>query len=114
MSFNRYPSIKGFKAILRVHRKTPACNPVLTRMELVFHTSTSSRSGFVDTLLGSHRTVYLAALKHSLNKPHQTESGRGLCGTVTRHMKPPEPQCGFSLLYVHMRVYVCVCLCFSV
>ncbi len=34
-----------------------------------------------------------------------------LCGAVTHHMKPPEPQCGFSLLYVCMHVYVCVCLC---
>ena len=52
--------------------------------------------------------MYLADLKHSWNEPQQTESGRGPCGTVTRHMKPPEPQCGFSLLYVHMHVYVCV------
>lgn len=65
-----------------------------------------SRSDCANTL---SRTVCLADLRHSWNKPQQ--KGSGLCGTVTHHVKPPEPQCGFCLLYVYIHVYVSVYEC---
>lgn len=77
-----------------------------------FHMCLPLLGQFVPTL-GGH-TVYFADPKLSWNKPHQKDSGRGLCGTVTHHMKPPEPRCGFSFtVCVHASdlVYVCVSVC---
>lgn len=99
---NLYLPIKGFKVIPRVHRKTPACKLFLTRTKHIFTYVYLFKVSLCWHISGSsHRIVYLADLKHSWNKPHQKESGRGLCGAVTRHMKPPEPGSVF---------YVCVCV----
>ncbi len=95
-----------------VYSETPAFKLLLSRID---HISTYACLLKVRLwrriTVSSHRIVYLVDLKHSWNRPQQKETGRGLCGAVTHHMKPPEPQCGFSLLYVCMHVYVCVCLC---
>lgn len=116
IGFNLSLPIKCFTVTPRVHRKPPACDPAPTRMQTYFNVlyvclfQVGLRRHITAS---SHRTVYLADLKHSWNKPHQGKSGQGLCGTTAGHVKPPEPQCRLSSLHVHVYVQVCVPVCES-
>lgn len=110
MRFNHTLPIKRlFKVTPRVHRKTPACILALIR---TMHIFTCLQVSLCRHITGSsHRSVYLGDLKHSWSKPQWRESGRGLCGTVTRHMKPPEYRNLGSVYCTRTCVFTCVCVC---